>query len=140
VTPVLLDTGCIVALLDRSERNHQRCAEVVEELSAPLVTCEPVIAEACWLLRDIDGAADAVLENVETGMFEVPFRLASRARAVRALMKKYRRVPMDLADACLVDLAEELDSGRILTLDSDFEIYRWRKNRAFELLLDDWPA
>jgi predicted nucleic acid-binding protein len=137
VTPVLLDTGCIVALLDRSERNHQRCVEAVEELAAPLVTCEAVIAEACWLLRELDGAADAVIENVEAGVFEVPFRLASRARAIRVLMKKYKRVPMDLADACLVDLADELDTGRILTLDSDFQIYRWRKNRAFELLLEN---
>lgn len=136
MTPVLLDTGCVVALLDRSERSHQRCARVVEELGAPLVTCEAVIAEACWLLRGLRGAPEAVLENVEAGVFDVSFRLSSRARVVRALMKKYARVPMDLADACLVDLADELDTGRILTLDSDFHVYRWRRTRAFDVLLD----
>lgn len=136
MTPVLLDTGCIVALLDRSERNHARCAAAVEEVAAPLVTCEAVIAEACWLLRDVRGAADAVLENVEAGVFEIPFRIVGASRGVRALMKQYGRVPMDFADACLVQLADELGSGRILTLDSDFAVYRWRKNRRFELLVD----
>jgi predicted nucleic acid-binding protein len=137
MTPVLLDTGCIVALLDRSERNHTRCASAVADIAAPLVTCEAVIAEACWLLRDVRGAADAVLENVEAGVFEIPFRLASATRPVRALMKKYMRQPMDFADACLVHMADELDTGKILTLDGDFRVYRWRKTRNFDLILEE---
>jgi predicted nucleic acid-binding protein len=136
VTPVLLDTGVIVALLDRSERNHVRCVEVIETIAAPLVTCEAVIAEACYLLRDIHGAPDTVLDNVEAGVFEIPFRLVGASRSIRLLMKKYARIPMDFADACLVHLADELGTGRILTLDSDFRVYRWRKVRSFELLID----
>ncbi len=132
--PVLLDTGCIVALLDRSERNHRLCAEIVSEIGAPLVTCEAVIAEACYLLRGLPGAADMVLENVERGAFEIPFRLDRASRAIRTLMRRYATVPMDFADACLVHMAEELDSGRILTLDDDFAIYRWRRSRAFDRL------
>ncbi len=134
--PVLLDTGCIVALLDKSERHHAQCVEVVSELEAPLVTCEAVIAETCWLLRRVPGASKAVLENVEHGVFQIPFRLPSSSRAVRALLAKHARVPMDLADACLVQLADEVDSGQILTLDADFLIYRWRKTRRFELMID----
>ena len=133
--PVLVDTGCIVALLDRSERNHRRCVETVAEIDTPLVTCEAVIAEACYLLRSIRGAADAVLANVEHGAFEIPFRLDRSATAIRALLRRYASVPMDLADACLVHMAEELDTGRILTLDDDFAIYRWRRSRVFERLL-----
>lgn len=136
MTPVLLDTGCIVALLDRSERRHAECVQAIEELTAPLVTCEAVIAEACWLLRTIPHAPETVLENVEAGVFELPFRLAGSSRAIRALMKKYTRVPMDLADACLVHLADELGTGKILTLDSDFHVYRWRKTRTFDLLVE----
>ncbi len=136
MTPVLLDTGCIVALLDRSERNHARCVEAIAAIEAPLVTCEAVIAEACYLLRDVHGAADAVLDNVEAEVFEIPFRLSGASRSIRQLMKKYARIPMDLADACLVHLADELETGKILTLDSDFEVYRWRKVRPFALLLD----
>ena len=133
--PVLLDTGCIVAVLDRSERNHRRCADIVAELDAPLVTCEAVITEACYLLRNLAGAADAVLENVEQGVFEIPFRLDRASAAIRTLLRRYAGVPMDFADACLVNMAEELDSGRILTLDDDFRIYRWRRSRVFDRVL-----
>ena len=134
--PVLLDTGCIVALLDRSEAHHEICVSTISEASFSLVTCEPVIAEACYLLRKLRGAADAILDNVERGMFNIPFRIDQSTPALRALMKKYAQVPMDLADACLVYLATALGTGRILTLDGDFCIYRWGKNRPFELLID----
>jgi uncharacterized protein len=137
VKPVLLDTGVIVALLDRSEQRHAACVSALSEIAAPLVTCEPVIAEACYLLRRLPGAADAVLENVERGIFHLPLRLPDRAASVRRLLKKYAGVPMDLADACLVDLADELGTGDILTLDSDFHIYRWGRNRPFRVLLEE---
>jgi predicted nucleic acid-binding protein len=125
----------MVALLDRSERHHRVCVEAVAALSGPLVTCEAVVAEACWLLRNLPGASDAVLENVERGVFGLPFRLDAETREVRSLMAKYRKLPMDLADACLVALAGILGSGRILTLDSDFRIYRWKGRRTFENLI-----
>jgi predicted nucleic acid-binding protein len=136
VTPVLLDTGVIVALLDRSEQYHRACREALQQIQAPLVTCESVITEACYLLRGLAGAADAVLANVEREVFRIPFALGESCPGVRALMRKYARVPMDLADACLVRLAEETGTGRLLTLDSDFSIYRWRKNRPFDLLIE----
>ena len=132
---VLLDTGPIVALLVRSEQQHARCVEVFGHLATPLLTCEPVIAEACHLVRQIPGAADAILENVERGVFEIPFRLDRAGRAIRTLMRRYASVPMDLADACLVHLADELGTGRILTFDTDFNVYRWGRSRSFELLL-----
>lgn len=134
---VLLDTGVVVALLDRSEKQHARCVEAVSAVSEPLITCETVIAESCYLMRNIRGAADAVLANVERGFFQIPFDLSIQTEDVRRLMKKYRSVPMDLADACLVALAEEFETDSILTLDSDFSIYRWGgKNRTFRNLLD----
>jgi hypothetical protein len=95
-----------------------------------------VIAESCHLLRSIAGAADAVIENIERGIFIVPFRLDQSSGAIRQLLKRYANVPMDFADACLVCMADELDTGRILTLDGGFEVYRWRKTRSFELLGD----
>ena len=134
--PILLDTGCIVALLDRSERHHRKCAELVMQLDDPLVTCEAVIAESCYLLRAIRGAADSVLENVEQGVFQVPFRLADATKEVRVQLRRYASVPIDFADACLVCLANELRTGRILTLDRDFEVYRWQKTKPFEMLVD----
>ena len=133
--PTLLDTGVIVGLLDRSEAHHARCVTALEGLEGPLVTCEAVIAESCYLLRGLPGAAETVIENVERGIFQIPFQLSSSAQRVRNVMRKYRDQPMDLADACLVQLADELNTGDILTLDRDFESYRWRKTRPFHLLV-----
>jgi predicted nucleic acid-binding protein len=136
MTPALLDTGVIVALLDKSERHHRRCVEVVTELTGPLVTCEPVIAEACHLLRGIRGAREAVLENLRLGVFQIPFSLVELSAPVSRLIKKYEDVPADLADACMIQIAELAGTGRILTLDRDFEVYRWRSRRRFELLVE----
>jgi uncharacterized protein len=124
-----------VALLDRSERHHRQCSATVKNLDAPLITCEAVIAEACHLVRRIKGAATAVLQNVERGKFVVPYRLTGNAGSILRLMNKYQHIPMDFADACLVDMATSYQTGRIVTLDGDFHFYRWGKNRPFELLI-----
>jgi predicted nucleic acid-binding protein len=134
---ILLDTGVIVALLDRSERAHPGCVKAVAEVAGPLVTCEAVIAESCYLLRSQPGAADAILENVRTGVFHIPLQLSQAAAPLQKLFRKYRDREMDLADACLVYLAGELQTGDILTLDHDFEIYRWSGNKPFHLLLNN---
>lgn len=133
--PVLLDTGVIVALLDRSERFHAVSAEAIAELSEPLVTCEAVIAESCYLLRALKGAPEAIIENVATGVFQIPLALPQFANDVGRIMRKYRDRQIDLADACLIYLAGYFGAGKILTLDHDFEIYRWGRNRPFELLI-----
>lgn len=133
--PVLLDTGVIVALLDRSERHHGQCVATVEALEGALVTCEAVIAESCYLLRKLPGAAETVLENVERGVFHIPLQLSQSAAPVRNIMRKYRDLPADFADACLIHLADQLNTGDILTLDRDFQAYRWRRNKPFHLLV-----
>jgi len=136
VKTTLLDTGVIVALLDRDERYHSTCVDVLSDIGGTLATCEAVVAEACHLLRRMPGGPEAVVRNVANGVFRIPVRLADRAAAIEKLLRKYRDVPIDLADACLVELANAVDSGRILTLDRDFEIYRWRSRRRFDLLID----
>jgi uncharacterized protein len=133
--PTLLDTGVIVALLDRSERLHGRVVETVGAMESPLVTCEAVITESCYLLRNLSGAAEAVLENVASGVFQIPFRLSTSVVEVRRILRKYRDLPADFADACLIHLAGELRTGDILTLDQDFNIYRWGSNRPFRTLI-----
>jgi predicted nucleic acid-binding protein len=134
VKPVLLDTGVIVALLDRSEKLHRACAEAVQEIGAPLVTCEAVIAESCHLLRNLAGASEAVIENVAAGIFQIPFQLSHEAAGVKQVLRKYRDRQIDLADACLIRLADEFGTGDILTLDGDFLVYRWGRNKAFRML------
>jgi predicted nucleic acid-binding protein len=136
VKPILLDTGVVVALLDRSERHHVQCASVVAKLGRPLVTCEAVIAESCYLLRRLSRAPELVLENVARGVFLIPFQLSRVATPVRNIMRKYSDLPADFADACLIHLADELNTGEVLTLDRDFAHYRWRRTRRFDMLID----
>jgi uncharacterized protein len=134
VKPVLLDAGVIVALLDRSEKLHTSCASAVSGLDAPLITCEAVIAESCYLLRNLPGAAEAVAENVAAGIFLISFQLSQEAQAVKQILTKYRDRRIELADACLICLADRFQTAEILTLDKDFEIYRWGRNRPFRIL------
>jgi predicted nucleic acid-binding protein len=131
--PVLLDTGFIVALLDRSESFHKTCARAVREVQAPLVTCEAVITESCYLLRNLSGASEAVIENIAVGIFQIPFQLSRDTPGVKQVLRKYRDRKIDLADACLIRLADQFGTGDILTLDQDFAIYRWGKNKSFRM-------
>jgi uncharacterized protein len=128
-----------VASLDRSERFHGVCAETIVVPGPPLVTTEAVIVESCYLLRNIPGAAEAVLGNVAEGNFRIPITLSQYARPVARIMQKYGDRRIDLADASLIHLATELNSADILTLDRDFEFYRWGRSSTFRLLirLDD---
>ena len=132
--PVLLDSSVIVALLDRSQQSHSACAEALRNLERPLVTCEAVIVESCHLLRTLQGAREAVLDNITAGMFQVPFQVSQQAAGVKKLLQKYRDRRIDLADACLIVLASEYETGDILTLDRDFHIYRWGRNNPFHLM------
>ena len=134
--PVLLDTGVIVALLDRSENAHQECAKSILEFQAPIITCEAVIAESCYLLRHLAGASEAVIDNVAAGIFQIPCQISMEAAGIKQILRKYRDRKIDLADACLILLAGEFETADVLTLDNDFAIYRWGKNRPFHILLD----
>jgi predicted nucleic acid-binding protein len=136
VKPVLLDTGMIVALLDPTDSFYARCSDAMADVGAPLVTCETVIAESCYLLRDVEGAAEAILHSVATREFLIPISLADAAVPVRRIMAKYRDRNIDLADAFLIHLADEFSAGDILTVDRDFRIYRWGRNNHFQILVD----
>jgi predicted nucleic acid-binding protein len=136
VKPVLLDTGMIVALLDPTDSFHTRRSDAMADVRAPLVTCETVIAESCYLVRDVEGAADAILHSVATREFLIPISLPDAALQVRRIMAKYRDRQIDLADAVLIHLANEFSTGDILTVDRDFKIYRWGRNNHFQVLVD----
>jgi uncharacterized protein len=99
------------------------------------VTCEAVITESCYLLRNLPGASEAVLDNVEQGVFQLPIPLSQSAQAVRNIMRKYRDIPAAFADACLIHMADVLGTGEILTLDRHFLSYRWRRTHRFEPLV-----
>ena len=133
--PVLLDTSVIVAWLNRRDQYHERCVAALAGTRQPFATCEAVITECCHLMHSIPAAIDEVLENLADGTFQAPFRLTECAIAVQELMRKYRDLPASFADACLIAMADQLNTGNILTLDRHFRHYRWRRNRKFNLLI-----
>ncbi len=122
--PAIVDTGPLVAFFDRSEQHHAWVAERIEQLEPPLLVCEPVLTEAMYLLSRYGRAEDALLELVDNGALDIAFRVEDHIGALRKLLHKYRDVPMSLADACVVRMAEIHDGHDILTLDSDFSVYR----------------
>ena len=122
--PAIVDTGPLVAFFDRAERHHRWVAERVEELDAPLLVCEPVLTEATYLLAPFTRAQDALFSLLQSGALSIGFRLEEHCDAVRRLLQKYRDRPMSLADACVVRMAEIHERHAVLTLDSDFLVYR----------------
>ena len=120
----IADTGPLVAYFDRAERNHAWALERMRELQAPLLVCEPVLAEAMYLLGGLPKAQDALFGLIENGALRIAFQVEEHVAALRALHRKYRDRPMSLADACIVRMAEIFDEHDVLTLDSDFSIYR----------------
>jgi uncharacterized protein len=128
---VLVDTGPIVAFLKAQDNYHAWAKAEWSKLVPPLLTCEVVIAEACFLVRDLHNGSEAVLALVQRGIIEIAFDLDQEVEALTELISRYNSVPMSLADACLVRMSELYPQSSLLTLDSDFRIYR--KNRK-ELL------
>lgn len=132
---VLIDTGPLVALLNRADRHHAWAREVLDTVEPPIFTCEAVVSEACFLLSRIRGGQDAVFELLANDVLRVDFRIPAEVDSLRALMKKFANVPMSLADACLVRMSELEPRSRILTLDSDFRIYRRNKRQMIPTLM-----
>ena len=132
---VILDTGPLIALLNRNDRHHKWVRETWSQISFPLLVCEPVLAEAHHLARRLDpGAQGAILQFVERGMLRLSFSLAEELAAVNRLLTKYKDVPMSLADGCIVRMAEQQSHGVVFTLDSDFGVYRKHGNHRLPLL------
>jgi len=130
VTSVIVDTGPLVALLNRRERHHAWAVETMDLIEPPIFTCDAVLSEACFLLQNVKGGSDAVLQLVARGIVRSDFRVMAELDALRALMKKFASVPMSLADACLVRMSELSQRTVVLTLDSDFKIYRRNKRQV----------
>lgn len=121
---VVVDCGPLVAWLHATDAWHGWAAAWFERLHPPLVTCEAVLAEAAHLVRRGGGDPHAVLSLVDRGVVRIGISVQDHVTQLEALMRKYRAVPMSLADACLVRLTEIVDRAAVMTLDTDFRIYR----------------
>jgi uncharacterized protein len=135
---IIADTGFFVALGNQSDHFHTQAVDILNHFPEPLITTYPVISETCYLLARESGTVvecaflrEVVAERIAIFQLEV-----SHLDRIVNLIERYADLPMDLADASLVLLAEQLGHGRILTVDRrDFSVYRWHNNQPFENLL-----
>jgi predicted nucleic acid-binding protein len=132
---ILMDTGPLVASINRRDRYHSWVRNRLGELAPPLFTCEAVLAEACFLLQAIPGGSGAVLELMERGVLQVEFEVSLHIKSLAALMAKYSNVPMSLADACLVRMSELHEDSLVMTFDGDFFIYRRHGRHVIPVLM-----
>lgn len=132
----LIDTGPLVATLNRRDRHHSWAASVLAAMPPPLLTCEAVLAESAYLLRGLAGGSAALMELVTRGLIQVRFSLQKEAPAIRQLLKRYASVRMDLADACLVRMTELDADCELLTIDSEFrDVYRRRGRQTIPTVM-----
>jgi predicted nucleic acid-binding protein len=135
VRAVLIDTGPLVALLDRSDPHHESVTEALTRVHDPLVSVWPVLVEAMYLLASSWRAQKALWEMFESGVVRFLSLDEADLPHLKGLMEKYRDLPMDLADAALVRVAEREGIRRILTLDRrDFSVYQLARKGGLTLL------
>jgi predicted nucleic acid-binding protein len=132
---VLLDTGPLVAFLDRRDEHHDWAVSRWGDIRPPLLTSESVISEACFLLRAFAGGREGVFELLLRGAVAIGFRLDEDLKSTARLMARYANVPMSVADASLVRMAERLPESAVLTVDADFRVYRKHGRQVIPTIL-----
>jgi predicted nucleic acid-binding protein len=131
---VIVDTGVLVALIDRRDRYHTWVTERLTQIAPPLLTCEAVISETWFLLQRVKNGRETLLQLLNHRQVEVLFDLDSELETVIALLTRYQSVPVSLADAELVRMAELYPKSSVFTLDSDFHIYRKNRDQPITLI------
>ncbi len=120
----IADTGFLVAFLNRKDRFHPWALEIAREAEVPLLTCEPVLAEAAYHVQ----SSSHVLALLDSGLIQLRFDLAAALPRVKLLATRYADRNPDLADLCLICLSEDFPHYEVVTVDSDFLIYRrWER-------------
>lgn len=132
---IIADTGVIVGLISKKDQWHEWTNTQAENLPVPYLTCEAVITEACYLLQTVSDGEQKVLEMISRGVLQIDFSLFDEVESIKSAMKKYKDLPMDFADACLVQMSELIESSTVFTVDSDFRIYRKNKKKEIPLII-----
>lgn len=130
----IVDMVPLVAFLDKAERHHGWTVEQVRALGAPLLTCEPVLAEAMFLLSDLPKAQEALFDLLANRAVRIAFQVGEHVVPLRALHRKYRDRPISLADACVVRMAELFEHHQVFTLGSDFSVYHRNGREPLDLI------
>ena len=134
---VLLDTGPLVAFLNKRDRYHTWVITQFAAMSPPFFTCEAVVSESCFLLRHFENGASNVFRLFERELIAIPFHLKDELHAIRKLLDKYKDIPMSVADGCLVRMAEQISDSVVFTLDRDFKIYRKSRRKVIPIIIPD---
>ena len=135
MSAVLADTGVLVALLDRRERFHRWAVEQAHSLTPPLLVCEPVLAETCFLMAEVPGSLALIRRCLAGGAWKLDFDLSAERERVFSLMETYADQPMSLADACLVRMSELHEGAVVFTLDRHFRVYRRNRRQVLPVIL-----
>jgi uncharacterized protein len=130
----LLDTGPWVALLCKNDRHHTWAKQQFAAHTHVFLTCESVVAETCFLLARAGVDAGRALMLIERGIVQIGLSLNEQSASVRHLYERYGNVPSSLADACLIRMSELHEPCRVLTIDSDFHIYRRHGRKAIPVI------
>jgi predicted nucleic acid-binding protein len=133
-SPVVLDTGPLVALLDRQDPWHFWASDQTKLLTDPMLTCEAVLSESVFLLGPLDPGFKRLTGLFRDGVVRLGFDLDGQFDIVAGLLAKYYDTPMSLADACLVRMSELHANARVFTLDSDFKLYRRNSRQTIPLI------
>lgn len=134
---VIVDSGPIVAFLNKKDRYHEWTKAQFATMIPPLLTCETVLSESCFLLRNYENGAANVLTLLDRKLLTIPFRLEDELISVKVLLNKYNNIPMSLADGCLVRMAEQISDSVVFTLDRDFKIYRKSGRKVIPTIMPD---
>ena len=127
----IADTGFLVGLLHGDDQHHRWAAEIVKNFETPLLTCEPVLAEAAYHLRSVS----VVLQTISLGLVRIAFDCNSNLHQLAKLAERYSDRNPDLADLCLIRMSELHPKHYLVTVDeSDFRVYRRNKREAMPLL------
>jgi predicted nucleic acid-binding protein len=132
-----LDTGPLVAYLSRDDQYHDWAIGELQNATGRLITCEAVLTEAFFLLRNNSAQLAALDSMLCDGVSDVTFSLGREATSVMELRRSYESLPMSLADACVVRLSELHQHLHVLTVDSDFRIYRRNRRQTLPILIPD---
>ena len=132
---MLLDMGPLVSFLADGLVQHAWAVEQTRTMRPPLITCEAVLAELCFLVSDVPKGTASVRNNFASGAWAVDFSLKIEWERVFALMETYSDQPMSLADGCLVRMSKQRADSRVFTLDRHFQIYRRNRRQAIPLII-----
>jgi len=131
---IAVDTGPIVALFDKNDNYHSVCHNIIRTLKMPFATTVPVLTEAFYLLSFSWQLQDDLWEFIVQGNVQIYNLDRDLMKTCRELMRKYHDLPMDIADASIVAMANAENIRTIFTLDKDFKVYKTKQNKHFKLL------